>query len=150
MSGSDDRADVQLGVRGQEETIRAAEDIRGAYTRAAHGIGEAFHGVGGKIRGAVGGVIEDIGESIKEVSSDAVRLSAVFGRMNLDEAVESAERYNETIARVATGWGVKAGEIKTKMTEVSKGILVGEPQIASEAAALASLTGNYSDALGEI
>ena len=150
MSGSDDRAEVQLGVRGQEETIRAAEDIRGAYTRAAHGMSEAFHGVGGKIRGAVGGVIEDIGESIKEVSSDAVRLSAVFGRMNLDEAVESAERYNESIARIATSWGAKSGEIKTKLTEVSKGILVGEPQIASEAAALANLTGSFNDALGEM
>ncbi len=41
MAGGDERAEVQLGVRGQEETIRAADDIRNAYSRAAQGMGEA-------------------------------------------------------------------------------------------------------------
>src|SRR5437763_9280725 len=97
---SDERAEVQLGARGQEEVIRAAEEIRGAYAKSAEGISHAFHSVGGKVRQSLSNAFEHIGDQIKDVASDAVRLSAAMGQFNLDDAIQSAERYNESIARI--------------------------------------------------
>ena len=102
MPGSDDRAEVQLGVRGQEETIRAADDIRGAYTRAAHGMGRHSAASAARSAALLAESSRTSARASRRSAATPFGSSAVFGRIDLDEAVESAERYNETIARVAT------------------------------------------------
>lgn len=150
MSGTDGRAEIGLGVSGQDKVIRAAEDIRSAYVRTASHIGTAFHGVGGRIRSALGSAIENVGDSLQDLTKEATRAVSEFGRFNLDSAIRSAEQFNQGIARTAVAWGQHAGKLKENLTGVSKTILVGEPQILAEANALADLTGSYEDAVGEM
>src|SRR4051812_3686387 len=122
-----DRAEVRLGATGADEAIRAAEDVRGAYVRAASGISDAWQGLGGRITGAVGGAIRSVGSSVSTLAQDSIRLATALGNVSLARAVEQARALDETVGRMAIGRGVQLADLGDKLTRASKGILVGEP-----------------------
>ncbi len=142
-----ERAEVHLGATGTDEAIRAAEDVRGAYVRAAGGISDAWQGLGGKITSAVGGAVRSVGSSVSTLAQDSIRLATALGNVSLASAVGQARTLDETLGRMATGRGVQLAELGEKLTKASKGILVGEPAIAAEARGISTLTGDLRGAL---
>ena len=110
MSSTGDRAEIQLGVRGQEETIRAADDVRAAYVRSASGIADSFRGVGGHIRGAVGSAVTSVGSSLSTLAQDSIRVATALHNISLAGAVDDAKRFDEALGRLVAAKGVQLAD----------------------------------------
>src|SRR3990167_3236383 len=128
-------AKVTVAVDGVESVEQAARRTMSAWERAGDGI-----------KRGIGAAGQSVVASLGRIGEDAIRVATALNTISFAHAVSEARQYQEVTARLGVATGRSVGEIKVRLTELSKQTLRSEPAIAAWAKSLGRMTYDYRGA----
>lgn len=130
-----DDARVTVSVEGDDDIVRAAEQARGAWTRA-----------GGEIGRAVGSLGSTIATGMKQAASDILRVSTAMGSLNFASAIQSATKLNDSIARMGIASGQSFEQMQKRIEGVARASNSSDSQTIAWRKAVGGLTHDFAAA----
>lgn len=134
--GGDKDLKITAGLDGTDAILTDVGKIKSAWASAGEGIANS-----------VKGAATSITQSLASVGQDALRTVTVMNTISLGEAVQSARKLQDDMARLSIVAGGSVDTLNEKFTRLSKQDLIGEDRLVGMARSLGRVT---YDATGSI
>ena len=126
---ADKQAVISVALEGDEIVVSKLEKIGDTASGAATKSAKSWEKFSSSIGGAVASSIQDL-----------TRLATVAQGISLSQAIDSARKYQDQVARMSVFTGTAVGDLTKKYSELSKSKLVPVEQVANFQKQLGHLT----------